>query len=68
MNCIYNTGSHLQPPELKSPKILFVHSFFICQIALNFCTCHTAVLCAQFQSDWKTRTDVMDNNYFRDFS
>ena len=53
---------------LKSYKIVFVYTYFSSKyILLIFCTEHgsiTAMLCAKFQKDWLTLTDVTDQWVF----
>ena len=55
--------------NLKSLENLFAHDLLLsCHIVLKFCTEHgsaTAMLCANFQNDMASETDVLDE---RDFS
>ena len=53
----------------QSREISFVHDIFLsCPIVLKFCTGHdNNVLCAKFQTDWTTETDVMDERDFARF-
>ena len=61
-NIGYPSETHL---KLKSREISFAHSLFIrYPIALEFCT---AVLCAKFQNDWTTETNVMVERGFAGF-
>ena len=52
-------------------QISFVHNIRLNNpIVLKFCTEHgsiTVVLCAKFQYDWTTETNVMDERYFSRF-
>ena len=64
----YPSEIHL---KLKPREISFAHnSCFSWPIALKFCTDHdsiTAVLCAQFQTDWTIETAVVDERDFARF-
>ena len=55
----------------KSRQISFAHKLFLnYPIVLKFCTEHgsdTAVLCAKFQNDWATETELMDEREFTRF-
>ena len=67
-NIRYPSETHL---KLKSRENSFVNNIhFNCPIGLKFCTEHgndTAVLCAQFQSDWSTEAWVMGKRDFARF-
>ena len=67
-NMGYPSETHLKP---KSREISFAHNL-LCgyPIVITFCTEHgsdTAVLCAKFQNDWTTETDVMNEWDFARF-
>ena len=64
LGVLCNIGCPSETPlKLKSRENSFAHDFFIrYPIVWKFCTGHgsdTAVLCAKFQNDWTTETDVM---------
>ena len=67
-NIGYPSEIHL---KLKSREILYAHNSCLSwPIILKFCTEHgsiTAVLCANFQTDWTIETDVMDQPVFLRF-
>ena len=68
-NIGYPSETYLKP---KSHKISFAHNILISNlIVLKFCTEHGSdivLLCAIFQSNWTTATDVKDEQFFADLS
>ena len=67
-NVGYLSETHL---KLKSHEILFAHNLLLrYAIVLKFGTEHssdTAVFCTKFQNNWKTGTDVMDEQVLTRF-